>query len=201
MDNNTHFVHNKIIEIGDAHMTTKHQTQSKRTPTPHSASCPAEELMREHARLYRAKALAERQKQDEDEENTLIGDWAPKYLWELMVRRINAIEEKAGTEQATSQLGVIYQLLVARSLYPVTSSPDRLWDNEPAEERKAKGLEDQVNRLIDSPISFLLANIKDPDLEIIIKYLGSPRPLSATEALQNLLQTVDGKSKPLRAAV
>ncbi|MEL7482335.1 MAG: hypothetical protein AAGJ29_12325 [Pseudomonadota bacterium] len=169
-------------------MSVKSHPKLQNEPSPKAESCPVEALMREHAGLYRAKALADQQRQEpEIEENPLIADWSPDYLWKIMVSRIGAIEEMARIEQATSQAGVIYQLLVARSIFPVTSVPDSLWKGEPVTEREAKDREDYVNCLMDSALSFLLIDNQDPDLQLLLKSMGSESPFSPAEAVRNLL--------------
>lgn len=150
--------------------------------------CPAEALMREHAALYRAKDLADEREQDH--EDPLIADWSPDFLWKLMTERINAIEEMARIAKATSGVGAVYQLLIARSMVLTAHIPDRLWEGDPVAEREVKMLENHLECLMDSAIEQMLESISDPDLDLLMKYMGAQKPFPPQQAIRNLMAQV-----------
>ncbi|MEO1660902.1 MAG: hypothetical protein AAFR51_07940 [Pseudomonadota bacterium] len=164
-------------------------------------ACPVEVLMREHASLYRAKDLADKQLQEPEgyDYNPLIADWSPKALWALMVERIHALEEMARIERATSKVGVIYQLMLARTVMPVSEIDETVWEGCPHEEREAKMRENRTECLIDSAVSFLIEGVDDPDLLLLSRYIGPPLPMSQVSAIQNLLASVRHEAPELKA--
>ena len=125
--------------------------------------CPVETLAREAAALCRlrhhtaSKAFA-------DETN--MGD---TYANPLIYQRLDALETLAGYHQATSTLGSIYQLLIARNQHPAAdlcySKTARIPE---ADKEAAQQAETKAHLLIELALSALMQSMPaDRDLDAL----------------------------------
>ena len=178
------------------------KTNSKPKAAPELPSCPVEALMREHAKIYRAKALADAQSQEtpEGEPNELIADWSPQHLWQVMCERVRAIEELARTEQATSKVGAAYQLMLARGVMPVSSmSLDAKGNDDLFVATKQALMDEQrVESYIESAFEVLVMDVQDADLDVLMPIYGPSEPFNASGAIRNLLNAVSEKPTKLK---
>lgn len=181
--------------------------KAKPKPKPETAvietACPVEALMREHAALMRAHDLAEKIEQstddpDEREANPIMTDYSAMHLWHVMIQRINALEAMAVQELATSEIGVLYQLILARTKGPVS---DLLSYHKKIDVRglsDALDQEEAQSAMLDSAIYFMLDRINDPDIDRILKLYGPPTPMSAETAVRNLVAAVRSDKTDLK---
>ncbi len=176
-------------------MSTRAKPKPKAETAAIETACPVEALMREHASLMRAHDLAKQiddsiDDEDEREANPIMSDYCPQHLWHVMLQRINALTSMAVQERPTSEIGALYQLILARTEAPVAELCCHHKKGDVRGLNDAWDSELSAHAMIDSVIYFMLDRTNDPDIDRILKLYGPPSPMSSETAVRNLVDAV-----------
>lgn len=171
--------------------------------------CPAEAILREYVAVYRAHDHIEklnkehRAKKDADiMKRPLIGALDDQFLWTQMTPRLHALEEMVRLEQAKSEVGALFQLLLAARISPFwsvseISNSDKTINRIMEDNRKALYEHGKIQSFVESAAGFLLGQIDDADIDFLVKRWGMENYFTVSQAIQNLMGAVRKKPADL----
>ena len=149
--------------------------------TKKKKTCPVEKIAREVANLIRLQDL---RSSKGFIERTNLGD---EYACRLIGDRQAALCELAQYEVPTSKIGVIFQLLMARCVYPIGDLDNKVFGAATGTKLAAESHEDKIHQLIESVLIHLTSQSDDPDVAILSsRYGGSPEGRANCQIMDEL---------------